>query len=131
MGAIGEGTAVEFNAYARNVEALKDIKEYIEGADVPREPDLLRAVSVQLAQWIKKTKNIKGFMTVIQKMNREFQVFSVKLVIEAGASSMLLGSAEFSKWGKEILPVLNRLAFALAHYKRPAYYTPGQRIGIC
>lgn len=112
-GAVGEGPAVEFCAFARVAESLPDIEDILEKGETPvvgSAPDVLYALSAALVRKITEKPNQKraqNFLKFIETLPVEFQALSVKDAMKSpkciGVFSRLPAYSEWADKNKDII----------------------------
>lgn len=105
-GSVGMGTATEFKAYTKVFNELPDIKAIYEGTEttVPKEPDVLYALSAALASYSVKAdiKQLANFLKYSSTMPAEFAALTVKDMAQIKqVKDMLLKCPEWMVWCKK------------------------------
>jgi hypothetical protein len=104
-GTVGQGTAVEFKAFAKTYGSLPDIQDIMDGKDVKVQdkPDVLYALSAALVSRTPKCnptqlKNLTNFTLALPK---EFAVLTMRDMLRVpGIKEKLLTYKEWIQWAK-------------------------------
>jgi hypothetical protein len=104
-GAVGEGAAVEFVAFAQAAQNLPDIEAILNGHDVPAPtaPDLLYAlVGALVGRLMAKStpQRIQNFMQYLFRLPAEFQVLAVKDAWKTTLQKAILACPAYAKWAQ-------------------------------
>jgi len=105
-GTVGEGTAVEFKAFAKTYGMLPDINKIMEGekVEVPNRPDIMYALSAALTSRAAKAKeqHLKNITLFTMGLSKEFAVLTMRDMLRVpGVKEKVMTFKEWIKWAKE------------------------------
>lgn len=104
-GTIGEGTAVEFNAFAKTYGQLPDINKIMDGekVEVPNKPDIMYALSAALTSRAAKAKDqqLKNITLYTMGLPKEFAVLTMRDMLRVpGVKEKVMTFKEWITWAK-------------------------------
>lgn len=105
-GTIGEGTAVEFKAFANTYGKLPDINKILEGeeVEVQNKPDIMYALSAALTSRAEKAKDhqLKNIIKFTLNLPKEFSVLTMKDILRVpGVKEKVMLLKEWVAWARE------------------------------
>ncbi len=101
LGAIGEGAAIEFDAYLRTARELPAIEAILDSqakAAVPKSPAQLYALATSLSQYTREHK--KSAMKYVSRMPSEFALLYV-MDVRRGGNYDIRADKDIGKWIQE------------------------------
>lgn len=103
--AVGEGVASEFYAYLRVYEKMPDIEDILNGKEksVPKEHDILYAVSMALAFRAKEEHLDNVFDYIARFPSKEFEVLSILSMADRSdeMKNAIVQNSNWTKWIKD------------------------------
>lgn len=104
-GTIGEGTAVEFKAFANTYGKLPDINKIMDGetVNVPNQPDIMYALSAALTSRAGKAKEqqLKNITLFTMTLPKEFAVLTMRDLLRVpGVKEKIMTFKEWITWAK-------------------------------
>ena len=104
-GTIGQGTAIEFQSFAKTYGKLPDINKIMDGekVEVPTKPDILYALSAALTSRVEKATDaqLKNIVTFTMDMSKEFSVLTMRDILRVpGARQKIMTFKEWLTWAK-------------------------------
>ena len=104
-GTIGEGTAVEFKAFAKTYGKLPDVNKIMEGekVEVPNQPDILYALSAAITSRVGKAKeeHLRNVTKFTMDLPKEFAVLTMRDMLRVpGVKEKIMTMKEWIVWAK-------------------------------
>lgn len=104
-GTVGQGTAIEFKAFANTYGKLPDINKIMDGeqVNVPNQPDIMYALSAALTSRAAKAKEqqLKNITLFTMTLPKEFAVLTMRDLLRVpGVKEKIMTFKEWIVWAK-------------------------------